>query len=105
MLKTYHPYLSRVSYYEFCLAVPDCFHNFNGDYGMSLRGVRANDKYAVSVSDFSDGVGHGAAAECCDQTGHGRRMSETGAMVDIVGADNGPGKFLHQVVFFVGAFG
>ena len=70
---------------------------------MSLRGVGANYKNAVGISDFSDGVGHRSAAERCGQTGHGGGMSETGTVIDIVGADNRAAEFLHQVIFFVGA--
>ncbi len=85
--------------------MPDRLHNFKSDYGMALRGVRPNDKNAVSVPDFGDGVGHGSAAEGCDQTGHGGGMSEPGAVVDIVSAQNRPGKLLHQVILFIGALG
>ncbi len=70
---------------------------------MAFCSIRADDEYAVGISDFSNGVGHGSAAECCDQTGHGGGMSETGTVVDIVGSDDRAGKFLHQVVFFIGA--
>ena len=62
---------------------------------MSLRGVRANDKNAVSVSKFRDGVGHGTAAERCGQTGHGGGMSETGTVVYIIGTYHRPRQFLH----------
>ncbi len=72
---------------------------------MSLRGVRADYKNAVSFSEFRDGVGHGTAAERCGQTGHGGGMSEASAVVDIIGTQNRPGKLLYQVVFFVGTLG
>jgi len=72
---------------------------------MILRGVRANDKNAISVSKFRDRVGHGATAERCGQTGHGGGMSEAGAVVHIVSTQNRPGKLLHQIIIFVGALG
>ena len=101
MSEVNHPYLSRVSYYQFRLAVPDRFHYLKGDYRVAFGGIGADDKNAVALPEFRDGVGHSSAAERCDQTGHGGGMSETGAVVHIVGADNCPGKLLHQVVFLV----
>ena len=85
--------------------MPDRLHNFKSDYGMALRGVRPNDKNAVSVPDFGDGVGHGSAAEGCDQTGHGGGMSETGTVVNIVSAQYSSGKFLGNIVFLISALG
>ena len=85
--------------------MPDRLHNFQSDYRMVLRGIRPNDEYAIGVPEFGDGISHGSAAEGCGQTGHGWRMSETGTVVDIVSAQNRPGKLLHQVVLLVGTLG
>ena len=76
-----------------------------GGDGMVFGGVGADDEDALGVGQLRDGVGHGAGTESRGQTDHGGAMSESGAVIDVVGADGGPGKFLDQVVFFVGDLG
>ena len=99
-----HPYLPGVGNYQLRLAVSYRFHDLNANDGVALRGIGTDDEYAICMPDFIDGVGHGSAAERCDQTGHRGRMSETGAVVDVVRTDYRAGKFLQQVIFFVSAF-
>jgi hypothetical protein len=41
-----------------------------------------------------DGISHGAAAKRDGQTGHRGSVSETGAMVNIIGTYRHPHKFL-----------
>ncbi len=67
--------------------------------------IGTDNKYTVAVAYFGDGVGHCPATEGCGQTGHGGRMSETGTVVNIIGADDRPGEFLEKVVLFVGTLG
>ena len=55
--------------------------------------------------DIVHRVGHGARTEGGGQTGHGAGVSETGAVVDVVRPDHLPREFVHQIVFFVRAFG
>ena len=50
-------------------------------------------------------VGHGTRTEGGRQTGHRAGVSETGAVVNVVRSDDLPRQFVHQVVFFVRAFG
>ena len=47
------------------------------------------------------GGGHGARAKSRGQTDHAGAMSESGAVVDVVGAGGGPDKFLHEVVLYL----
>ena len=69
---------------------------------MVLRGVGAGDQDDLRLFDVPDGVGHGTASERCGQTGHSGRVSETRAVIDIVGSDHRPCEFLGKVVFLVG---
>ena len=72
---------------------------------MAGRGIGPDDKYTAGFFDLRDGVRHGTTAESGSQTGHRGGMSETCAVINVVGADGGPGKFLGQVIFFIGDFG
>ena len=69
---------------------------------MVFRGVGAGDQDDVGLLDIGDGVGHRATSERCGQTGHGGAVSETGAVIDVVGLEHRPGEFLGDVVFLVG---
>lgn len=75
---------------------------------MALGGVGADSKNAVSgthVVEFADRVCHRPVTKSGGQTGHSWSVSETRAVVDIVGADSCAHKFLHEEIFFVGAAG
>jgi hypothetical protein len=76
-----------------------------GHQGMTGRGIGADDENTAGVFDFGNCVCHGTTAECGGQTGHRRGMSETGAVVHIIGADDGAGKLLRNIIFLVGDFG
>ena len=54
---------------------------------------------------FINGIGHGATTECCPQTGDSNGVSETGAMVHIIGAQSRSGQFLCQIVLLIGNSG
>ena len=69
---------------------------------MVFGGVGPGNQDHIGFFDIADGICHGATAECCGQTGHGGGMSEPGAMIDIVGFKNRPGKFLGNIIFFIG---
>ncbi len=47
--------------------------------------VTSEHKKYIRFFDVSDGIRHCAASECCSQTGYGGRMSEPGAMIDVIG--------------------
>ena len=87
------------------LPVAHCLLYLQANYGVSLGGVGANSQDTGGITNFTDGVGHCPAAEGCGQTGHGGGMSETGTVVNIVGAQHRPGKFLDDIVVLVGALG
>jgi hypothetical protein len=76
-----------------------------GDQGMGDGGVGADDENAVGLLELLDGVGHRPTSECCGKTCHGGAVSESGAVIDVVGADCRPGEFLQQVVLLVGHLG
>jgi len=70
---------------------------------MILRGVGAYCQNQVCVFNFVNRISHCTAAECGGQTGHRYGVSKPGTVIDIVGADCRPHKFLEQVIFFIGA--
>jgi hypothetical protein len=72
--------LTRVSYNEFCPFIY-CFLYLQPNNWVSLGSIGANSQDAASITYLIDGVGHGSAAERCDQTGHGGGMSEAGTVV------------------------
>ncbi len=76
-----------------------------GYLGMGPGGIGTGDQDNLGLVEFVDGVGHGAGAEGSGKTCHRGRVSEPGAVVDVIGADNSAGKLLQQVVFLVAAFG
>jgi hypothetical protein len=59
----------------------------------------------VGEFDLLDGVSHRTASECGGQTGHRHGVSETGAVIDMVGADPRSHELLEKVVFLIGAAG
>jgi len=81
-----------------------CPEDVPGNQGMARRGVAADHKDADGVFDFFDGIGHGSASECCGKTCHSGGVSESGAVVHVIGAYGRTGKFLGQVIFLVGHF-
>ena len=72
---------------------------------MILRGIGACRQNQVGIFNFVNRISHCTAAECGGQTGHRDGVSETGAVIDIVGADYRPHEFLEQIIFFIGATG
>jgi len=79
------------------------FLNLKSNYGVSLGGIGANGEDTGGVTNLEYGVSHCPASECCDQTGHGGGMSETGAVVHIVMAEHYAGEFLNDIIVLVGA--
>jgi len=75
-----------------------------GNQRMTRGCVRTCDKDTGRILNFGDGIGHGATSKCCGQTDHSGRMSEPGTVIHIVGPDHCSGKFLNQVIFFIGNF-
>jgi len=70
---------------------------------MSFCHVRSDAQEHLRILVFADGVGAGSGPERRGQTGDGRRMTDSGAMVDIVRLENSPEQLLHVVGIFVDA--
>ena len=75
------------------------------DHRMVFVGVGADHQDAIGIFQFADGIGHRSGTERRGQPGHGGAVSETGAVIDVIGADPGAQQLLHQVIFFVGGPG
>ena len=73
------------------------------DYGMGFRRVRAYCEYALCIGNLVVGIGHRAAAERPHEPRNGRGVTRPRAVVHVVGAEDGPGEFLGQVVHLVSA--
>ena len=69
---------------------------------MVFGGVGSGYQDNVRGFDIGNGVCHGAGSECCGQTGHGGAVSETGAMIDVVGFEHRPHELLDHIIVFVG---
>src|SRR5436190_635061 len=72
---------------------------------MALRRVAADDHHQVGLFYVRDRTGIAAVADRSEQTGGCRSLAVSRAVVHVVCADHGSRQFLHQVAFFVGAFG
>ena len=79
--------------------------NSGGHQRMARCGIGANYKDAFGILDLIDGIGHGATSKRCGKTCHSGGVSETRAMVHIVGSHRGPGKFLEEIILLVGDLG
>ena len=74
-----------------------------GGHGVGLGHVGADQEEELGVFKFAERVGHGARTEGGGQTGHGRGVSGSCAVIDVVGADHRAEELLHVVRVFVGA--
>ena len=72
------------------------------DEGMLLGGVGADDEDQVGLVDTGDGIGHRPRTEGLGEPDHRGGVAETGAMIDVVGAEYPPGKLHQQVILLVG---
>ncbi|MNC33558.1 hypothetical protein D3C75_819540 [compost metagenome] len=68
---------------------------------MRIGTVVTDDQQAFGVFDIANRVAHRAVAQRGLQTRYRRAMTDAGAAVDVVGADDRTGKLLHHVVGFV----
>ena len=90
---------------HFCAILTDGFLHLQGDDGMVLGRVRAGHDHDVIVDDFAGGIAHRRRANRLLERHHAARMTETGAVVHVVGAEQRPEHLLQQVVVFVGGLG
>lgn len=75
------------------------------DDGVGFDGIGADDQEAVGGLDVVEGVGAAGPSEGGGESGGGRGVAEAGAVVDVVGADDGPQELLDEVVLLVGGTG
>ena len=68
---------------------------------MIFSRVGPGDQNGIGFFDAADGIGHCSASERGGQTGHRRAVSETGAVIDIIGLQYSPAEFIGQVVFLI----
>jgi hypothetical protein len=61
-------------------------------------GVRANDQDTISLLQLREGIGHRPGAIGGGQTGHRGAVSETGAVIHMIGTYTCAQEFLHEVV-------
>ena len=59
----------------------------------------------AALANILNIVGLSAAAECGGQTGHRRGMSNPGTVIDVVGPQHRPSKFLSNIVVFIAGTG
>ena len=90
---------------DYLRPIPGRLDYLQADYGMSLGGIGADDEKNIGVFNLIEGVGGRSAAKAGSEPGHGWGVTDPGAVVHIVGAEDGPGQLLHQVVLLVGAAG
>ena len=76
-----------------------------GEDGMVLGGVGADDEDEAGLFDVGDGAGVAAVAYGALQAHGGGVLAVAGAVVDVVGADDGAGELLHEKALLVGALG
>ncbi len=100
-----HADLARVDDDEFGSVLAHRFFEEVGDDGVGFGGIGAGDDEGVEVFHFGDGIGHGAGADGELEAGDGTRVAEAGAVVDVVGVQEGAHEFLEDVGVFVGGFG
>jgi hypothetical protein len=75
-----------------------------GNERMARGRIRTDDKNTSRIFKFGNGIGHGPTSKCSGKTCHRGGMSEPGAVIHIVGPDHCSGKFLGQVILFIGDF-
>ena len=73
-----------------------------GEDGMVFGGVGADDEDEAGFFDVGDGAGVAAVADGALEALGGGILAVAGAVVDVVGADDGAGELLHEVGLFVG---
>src|SRR6202045_599046 len=77
----------------------------SSQYRMALCRVTADDNDEPRVFDVLDRAGIAAIANGSEQTLCRGSLTVAGAVVHVVGSDNGARQLLHQIALFIGAFG
>ncbi len=76
-----------------------------GGHRVIGRGVGANHQNQFGVFDVVHLVAHRTRAHPFEQGGHAGRVTQAGAMVDVVRTKTGAHQFLKQIGLLIGAFG
>ena len=76
-----------------------------GEDGMVLGRVGSDDEDEAGALDVGDGAGVAAVADGALQAHGGGVLAVAGAVVDVVGSDDGAGELLHEEALLVGALG
>ncbi len=75
------------------------------DHRMGLDGIGPDHQQAVGPLHVVEGVGAAGEPEGSGEAGGGGGVAQTGAVVDVVGADDDPHELLYEVVLLVGGAG
>ena len=94
--------LSRINHNQLGTFELDRPFDIGGENRVVLGCVGSRDQNNVGIFNIADWVCRGATSKTRGQTGHCGRVSETGAVIDIVGLYYRPGEFLKQVVLLIG---
>ncbi len=76
-----------------------------GEDGMIFGGVGPDDEDEARPLDVGDGAGVAAVADGALQAHGGGVLAVAGAVVDVVGSNDGAGELLHEEALLVGALG
>ena len=90
---------------DYLCPISGCLDYLQADYGMGLGGIGADDEKNIGVFNLVEGVGGRSAAKAGRQPGHRWGMTDPGAVVHIIGAEDGSSQLLHQIVLLIGAAG
>jgi len=98
-------YLAGVSDNQLYIPAQYRLTNFRAKHWMLFGGIGANYQHGVGIlGNILHRVCHRSRTQGCGKAGNGAGMAKARAVVDVVSADDLPGKLVHQVVFFVRAF-
>ena len=96
-----HLDLTRVGDDQLCAAVNDRLAQKCADDGVRFARVRANDDEDLEVSHLGDRVRHRRRADGDGQRRHRCGVTQTRAVIDVVGIETLPNEFLEQIRFLV----
>ncbi len=74
------------------------------DHGMRRAGIGTDDEDHIGIGNPGNVVGHRAGPEACRQTGDCGAVSQSGTVIDVIGAEIAPEILLEGVVLLVGGF-
>jgi len=90
---------------QFCPPRPYGALDSPPDNGMALGRVGSYDEQDIGIVYIRDGIAHGPASERGKRCSYSRGVTEASAVIDIVCAENRPGKFLDHIIILISALG